>query len=78
MFEKLKVVIAEVLSVKDIDSITQKSLIIEDLGADSLDVVDLMNAIEDNFEVKIPDEAIEHIKTVEDILNHLKENAVEE
>ena len=54
--------------------ITAESLIAEDLGADSLDVVDLLMSLEDEFEVEIPDEEIENIKTVGDLVNYINDN----
>ena len=46
----------------------------EDLGADSLDVVDLITTIEDEFDISIPDEAVDEIKTVGDIVNYIEKN----
>ena len=48
--------------------------IINDLGADSLDVVDLLMSIEDEFEVEVPDDEIENIKTVEDLVKYIENN----
>lgn len=64
IFEKLKDIIAEQLSV-EADEVNMDSNIQDDLGADSLDVVDLITTIEDEFDISIPDEAVEEIKTVE-------------
>ncbi|MCQ2469762.1 MAG: acyl carrier protein [Ruminococcus sp.] len=74
IFEKLKDIIAEQLSVEP-DEISMDSDIQEDLGADSLDVVDLITTIEDEFDLSIPDEAVEEIKTVGDIVNYVEKNA---
>ena len=74
IFEKLKVILAEQLDI-DEDSITADSSIVEDLGADSLDIVDLVMSLEDEFDTEIPDEAIEGIKTVGDIVHYIEENA---
>lgn len=71
MLEKLKSLIADQLDV-DADTITEDSNIQEDLGADSLDVVDLVMAIEEEFDVEIPDEEVEGIKTVGDIIKYLE------
>ena len=65
IFEKVKGILAEQLDI-DEDSITADSSIVEDLGADSLDIVDLVMSLEDEFDTEIPDEAIEGIKTVGD------------
>ena len=71
IFEKLKDIIAEQLSV-DADEVTMDSNIQDDLGADSLDVVDLITTIEDEFDLSIPDEAVEEIKPVGDIAHYLE------
>ena len=68
IFEKLKDIIAEQLSV-EADEVNMDSNIQDDLGADSLDVVDLITTIEDEFDISISDEAVEEIKTVGDIVN---------
>ena len=73
IFEKLKDIIAEQLSV-DADEGTMDSNIQDDLGADSLDVVDLITTIEDEFDLSIPDEAVEEIKTVGDIVKYIEDN----
>jgi len=73
IFEKLKDIIADQLSV-DADEVTMDSNIQDDLGADSLDVVELITTIEDEFDLSIPDEAVEEIKTVGDIANYIEKN----
>ena len=74
IFEKVKGILAEQLDI-DEDSIPADSSIVEDLGADSLDIVDLVMSLEDEFDTEIPDEAIEGIKTVGDIVHYIEENA---
>ena len=74
IFEKLKDIIADQLSV-EADEVTMDSNIQDDLGADSLDVVDLITTIEDEFDLSIPDEAVEEIKTVGDIVNYIEKNS---
>ena len=74
IFEKLKDIIAEQLSV-DADKVTLEANIQEDLDADSLDIVDLITTIEDEFDISIPDEAVEEIKTVYDIVTYVENNA---
>ena len=74
IFEKLKDIIAEQLSV-DADKVTLEANIQEDLDADSLDIVDLITTIEDEFDISIPDEAVEVIKTVNDIVTYVENNA---
>ena len=73
-FDKLKDIIADQLSV-DEEKITMEASITEDLGADSLDVVDLISVIEDEFDREIPEEAVDSIKTVGDIVNYIEKNA---
>ena len=74
IFEKLKDIIAEQLSF-DADKVTLEANIQEDLDADSLDIVDLITTIEDEFDISIPDEAVEEIKTVNDIVTYVENNA---
>ena len=74
IFEKLKDIIAEQLSV-DADKVTLEANIQEDLDADSLDIVDLITTIEDEFDISIPDEAVEEIKTVNDIVTYEENDA---
>lgn len=76
MFEKIKEIIAEKLSIKE-DDITMESSFVDDLNADSLDLVELMMALEDELETEIPDEEAEKFNTVGDVVNYLK-NHVEE
>jgi len=65
-------IVAEELAV-DRDEITENSSFIEDLGADSLDVVELVMAFEEEFDVEIPDEDAENIRTVEDAVSYLED-----
>ena len=74
IFEKLKDIIADQLSV-DADKVTLEANIQEDLDADSLDIVDLITTLEDEFDISIPDEAVEEIKTVNDIVTYVENNA---
>ena len=73
VFEKIRAILCEQLELNE-DQVTMNSNIAEDLGADSLDVVDLIMSIEDEFGVEVPDESIETIKTVGDVVNYI-ENA---
>jgi acyl carrier protein len=68
--QKVKSIIAEQLGVGE-DEIKAASSFIEDLGADSLDIVELVMAMEEEFEVEIPDEEAENIKTVSDAINYI-------
>lgn len=72
VLEKIKAILSEQFDVEE-DSITQDTNIEEDLGADSLDVVDLLMSIEDEFEIEIPDEEIDNIRTVGEIEDYIKE-----
>lgn len=76
VFDKIKDIIVEQLDVEE-DAVIMEASITEDLGADSLDVVDLVMSIEESFDVEIPDEEVENIKTVGDIVKYI-ENKVEE
>ena len=67
---KVKSIIADQLGVGE-DEIKPESSFIEDLGADSLDIVELVMAMEEEFEVEIPDEEAENIKTVGDAMNYI-------
>ena len=73
VFEKMKQILADQLDV-DIDSITMDTDIADDLGADSLDVVEMLMAIEDEFEIEIPDEKIEGLKTVGQVVEYIQDN----
>ena len=68
--QKVKNIIAEQLGVGE-DEIKPTASFIEDLGADSLDIVELVMAMEEEFEVEIPDEEAENIKTVQDAVNYV-------
>lgn len=70
-FEKLKKVIAEVLSV-DPDEITMDTTFTDDLGADSLDVFQIIMGIEEEFDIEIPTEKAESITTVEEAVEMIK------
>jgi acyl carrier protein len=73
-FEKVKKIVEEQLDVEE-DKITLKANFIDDLGADSLDTVELVMALEEEFEVEIPDEDAENIKTVQDVVNYIDNKA---
>ena len=72
--QKVKKIIAEQLSVNE-DQIKPESAFVEDLGADSLDTVELVMALEEEFEIDIPDEEAEKIRTFQDVLNYIKTHA---
>ena len=73
VFDKIKEILAEQLDA-NIDEMTADTRIGEDLGADSLDVVELLMSIEDEFEVEIPDEEIENLKTVGAVVDYIQDN----
>lgn len=73
VFDKVKEIIVEQLDV-DADKVTTGANIQDDLGADSLDVVDLVMSLEEEFDIEIPDEAVEGIKTVGDIVKYIEDN----
>lgn len=76
MLEKMKEIISEQLSV-DADTITEDSNFKEDLAADSLDLFELVMALEDEYSVEIPAEDLQNLLTVGEVMNYLKEKGVE-
>lgn len=70
---KVKKIVAEHLSVEE-DKVVAEASFIDDLGADSLDTVELVMAFEEEFNIEIPDEAAEKIQTVQDAINFIEEN----
>jgi acyl carrier protein len=74
--ERVKKIVVEHLGV-DEDKVAENASFIDDLGADSLDTVELVMAFEEEFSVEIPDDAAEKIQTVGDAINFIKENAAE-
>lgn len=73
VFEKLRKIICDQLEL-DEDKITLETNLLDDLGADSFDVVDLVMSIEDEFEMEVPDEEIEKMKTVADVVKFIEDN----
>lgn len=74
VFEKVKGIIADQLGV-DENEVTMESSFIDDLGADSLDIVELIMALEEEFDIEIPDEEAEKISTVGNVVDYIKGNA---
>ena len=74
VFEKIKEILAEQLDIENMDSITMDSLLVEDLGADSLDSIDIVMSVEDEFKIEVPDEVVENMTTVADIVNFIENN----
>jgi acyl carrier protein len=71
IFDDVKEVVVEQLNVNP-DEVKLESDFVEDLGADSLDVVELVMALEEKFEIEIPDEDAEGIKTVKDVVEYIE------
>ncbi|MBC5788318.1 MULTISPECIES: acyl carrier protein [Clostridiaceae] len=76
VFEKVVSIIADQLDVEE-EKVTMEAAIADDLGADSLDVVDLVMSLEEEFNIEIPDEEVENIKTVGDIVKFIEEKTEE-
>ena len=74
VLEKVKAILAEQFDVEE-DKVTADTDLQEDLGADSLDVVDVLMSIEDEFGVEVPDDEIENIKTVGSLVSYIEANA---
>ena len=71
VLEKVKAILSEQFDVEE-DKITPETSLIDDLNADSLDVVDLLMSIDDEFEVEVPDDEVENIKTVDDLVKYIE------
>lgn len=74
VLEKIKEILADQLEV-DVDKINENTDIKDDLSADSLDIVDLIMTIEDEFDVEIPDEEIENLSTVGSVVAYIEANS---
>jgi len=73
VFEKVRGILAELLSI-DEETITMDSLIIDNLGADSLDLVDAVVTLNDEFGVEIPDDEVENLRSVGDVVKYIEAN----
>lgn len=73
IFEKVKKIIVEQLGVAE-TSVTMEASFIDDLGADSLDIVELIMALEEAFDIEIPDEDAEKVATVGDVVDYIKDH----
>lgn len=71
VFEKVREILVDQLDVEE-EAVTMDASIANDLGADSLDIVDLVMSLEEEFDLEIPDEEIENIKTVGDIVRYIE------
>lgn len=74
VFEKVKDIVVEQLGVEESD-VTPEATFIEDLGADSLDVVELIMAMEDEFDLEFPEDEAENISSIGDVVDYIKANA---
>ena len=72
-FEKVRDIVVDQLGV-EADEVSIESTFIDDLGADSMDIVELIMAFEEEFGIEIPDEAAEKIKTVQDVVSYIDQN----
>lgn len=77
VFNKIKEIIVEQLGV-DADDVKMESSFIDDLGADSLDIVELIMALEEEFDIEIPDEEAEKFPTVGNVVDYIKEHTENE
>jgi len=73
IFDKVKEIVIEQLGVQE-SAVTMEASFIDDLGADSLDIVELIMALEEEFDLEIPDADAEKIATVGDVVDYIKEN----
>ena len=73
VFEKVKSILIDQLDVEE-EKVTPEASITDDLGADSLDIVDLVMSLEEEFDLEIPDDQVENIKTVGDIVKYIEDN----
>ena len=73
VFEKVRDILVDQLDVEE-EKVTMDASITDDLGGDSLDVVDLVMSLEEEFDVEIPDNQVENIKTVGDIVRYIEDN----
>ena len=73
VFEKVRDILVDQLDVEE-EKVTMDASITDDLGADSLDVVDLVMSLEEEFDVEIPDNQVEKLKTVGDIVRYIEDN----
>ncbi len=73
VFEKVRAIICDQLELEE-NVVTMDAILLEDLGADSIDLADLVMTFEDEFDLEISDEALENIKTVSDIVKFIEEH----
>jgi acyl carrier protein len=73
IFDEVKEILVDQLDINE-DDIEMESSLMDDLGADSLDAIDIAMTIEDQYSIEVPDEVIKNIKTVEDIVSFIENN----
>ncbi len=73
VFEKVRSILVDQLDL-DEEKVTPEASVADDLGADSLDIVDLVMSLEEEFDLEIPDDQVENIKTVGDIVKYIEDN----
>mgnify|MGYP001121808502 FL=1 len=76
IFEQVKKILCDQLDLEE-EQVNKDSEVIDDLGADSLDIVDLVMTLEEEFDTEIPDEDIENLKTVGDIVKYIEDRVAE-
>ena len=76
IFEQVKKILCDQLGLEE-EQVNEDSEVIDDLGADSLDIVDLVMTLEEEFDTEIPDEDIENLKTVGDIVKYIEDRVAE-
>lgn len=74
MFERIREIISEQLNIENLETLKMDTNLLEDLDADSLDAVEIIMNIEEEFETKIPDEEIDNVKTIGDIISLIESN----
>lgn len=74
-FEQIKKIVVEQLEIEDPDKVTPEANFTTDLGADSLDTVELVMALEEEFDLEIPDDAAEQILTVQAVVDYINDNS---
>lgn len=76
IFEQVKKILCDQLDLEE-EQVNEDSEVIDDLGADSLDIIDLVMTLEEEFDTEIPDEDIENLKTVGDIVKYIEDRVAE-
>ena len=74
IFERVKEVIAEQLGVEDIENLTMETTFVDDLSADSLDIVELIMALEEEFDLEIPEAEAEKVITIGNVVEYIEKN----